>query len=134
MRADDALPPEMAARLPGDVAWSRTTWRAIDPSALRHPYSEDWDELSCGTGRLTETAAAVRNGMDGAIPDRIRSIAETLDPERLGLIFLGANDPEGPFVVLDGNHRATALLVGGIDHDAPIRLAISKTPIWNWEK
>ena len=91
----------MVDRLPDDCAWLRTEWAAIEPASLRHVYSEDWAALSGGTGRLDESAAAVREGAKGAVADRVRWLAANLEVARCGPIFLGANEASGPFVVID---------------------------------
>jgi hypothetical protein len=126
----------MVERLPDDCAWLRTEWAALDPASLRHVYSEDWAALSGGTGRLDESAAAVREGAEGAVADRVRWLAANFEIARCGPIFLGANEASGPFVVIDGNHRATAIRMGALSGLAalPVIVAVSKSaPIWKWE-
>lgn len=142
MKAEDAISllreaaGVMADRLPDDCVWSRTSWRAIDENALRHVYSEDWAQLSRNTGLLAESAAAVRKGAGGAVAERIREIAADFDPALCDPIFLGANAAEGPYVVIDGNHRVTAITLCRPDgvEELPVILAVSKSaPIRKWE-
>lgn len=143
MKAEQALAMLGAAaggmvdRLPDDCAWLRTEWAAIDPGSLRHVYSDDWAALSRGTGRLDESVAAIRDGAKGDVADRVRWLAANFEIARCDPIFLGANEASGPFVVIDGNHRATAIRMAALTGLAalPVIVAVSKSaPIWNWEE
>jgi hypothetical protein len=99
------------SRLPAGVCWFQAEIEAQDIDAMYVIGSEDWKEVF-GTYRLLGVACA-----NYEIDDhyhhrsRIDSVQKTLiaNCKTEPLIMVGSHGA-GPFVVMDGNHRATAML------------------------
>ncbi|MHC4954655.1 MAG: hypothetical protein ACYTGZ_12285 [Planctomycetota bacterium] len=133
----------MLEKLPDDCVWFQGTWSELDPAALRHVYSEDWAAASASTGSLERTARLLlEGGASSPVLERVTAIAAQFDRSRCDPLLLGANNVEqGPFVIIDGNHRATAILLRAAMGDPvpvgdlPIVVAMTKSqPIWSWDE
>ena len=135
---------ELGTKLPDDRRWFSGLLPEESIGGLLHTPCEAFNTLSGGSGCLHDTAELLAGD---ALPDGeaqeparwIRELAASFDPERLGTLALGANDLEaGPWMLLDGNHRATALLLRrrrepSAAHVAvPVVLALSARPLNPW--
>lgn len=94
---------------PANVIW----WRAhlsvtylLEVSYCTHP---EWTGLSGGTRKVTDGAAAVRDGDESENARLIRAIAAAIErgKPQAPLILVGKTE-SGPFVALEGHKRLTA--------------------------
>ena len=137
----------MLAKLPEDCDWFR--YRADETlyDRSRHVYHESWRALSNGSGKPTSTAqciaeeaGSIASEYSGQV-DHIKKLAESLIPEKCSPIILGTNDIQsGLFMLIDGNHRMSALCLGRRLHKADVIhrieffVASSSQPIWDWSQ
>ena len=136
----------MLDKLPADCEWFRFT---ADESLLqrcRHIYHESWKTFSSGSGKPTATARHIAEQerlIPPELPDHvthIKKLAAEFTAEKCGPIILGTNDIDnGLFVLIDGNHRASALCLRQYlqaDRESvalEFFVACSSQPIWTWE-
>lgn len=135
---------ELSPKLPPDVRWHAGELDEARVGELTHVHCETFRLLSEGSGRVSVTARRLHRSAptvgEAARPaEWIRELAADFDAGRAGSLVLGANDLEGgPWMLLDGNHRASALLLRRlIDPDAdalrlPAVLALSERPLAPW--
>lgn len=103
--------PEVWQPLPPGVCWFRCR---LEPGDIAKCYligSRDWKEIFSSTHLATVAADPCHGTDDFRHKSRIQGIkralamGETFEP-----LILTAFSGEGPFVIIDGNHRAIALL------------------------
>jgi hypothetical protein len=135
---------ELRPKLPADRRWFAGSWPTDELGLLVHTPCEVFAILSAGSGRVSATAQRLADGtaFQGVAegPARlIRTLAAEWDACAAGTLVLGANDSEvGPWMLLDGNHRATALelrRLRGAEQAAvaiPVVLALSARPLRPW--
>lgn len=107
------------------------------PRPAFHPLSGGTGSLGAAVELLTGDAEPAGEGALAAA--WVRELARDFDPARAGCLVLGTNSlSEGPFTLLDGNHRASASLLSRRDGAAeagvlwPVVLASSSRPLAPW--
>ena len=135
---------ELQPKLPADRRWFAGSWPEAGLGALVHTPCDTFAVLSDATGKVAVTARRLGDGRsftDEAAESaaRIRRLAERWDPAEAGTLVLGANDREaGPWMLLDGNHRASARELRRLERGEPaegrlpVVLAWSATPLRPW--
>jgi hypothetical protein len=125
------------AGFPADVQWFAVLLHANDVADLRYIRQDGWDSRSVADG-----AEVVKVGGILARPEsteKIRAIAAQIEKgtfESRQPLIVVANDPAGPFTLLDGHHRATALALAQVpvDRQVPALLGVSALmkdwPFW----
>lgn len=100
-------------RLPDGMCWFRGCIEQQDIVQLYVIGSEDWQE-EFGSYQLPKIADACLEPGNGYHQSRIRAMRQSLDEGwESGPLVLVASDGAGPFVMIDGNHRAAALQMQG---------------------
>ncbi|MBF0270646.1 MAG: hypothetical protein HQL98_01035 [Magnetococcales bacterium] len=102
--------PEVWQPLPAGVCWFRCRMEPADCDKLYVIGSQDW-KLLFGSCRLPIVAADPCLGTDDyRHKSRIQSMKKALAVgDSFEPLILTAFSGEGPFVIIDGNHRAVAL-------------------------
>lgn len=121
--------------LPQGMCWFRCR---IEPGDIPQVYvigSEDWQE-EFGSYRLLDIADAGERA-DGYHQARIRSMQQSLDKNwDAGTLTLVASAGTGPFVLIDGNHRAAALqrhgLLAGRECYLGFHHRLADDFVWYW--
>ncbi len=122
-------------RLPEDVRWFRATMEPRDIALLYVIGSEDWLK-EFGSYRLLDIVGSTENAA-GYHRDRIRSIRQNPSSTWQTIpLIAAASDAAGPFVLLDGNHRAVVqqlrgLLVGQACF-LGLHPALAEKFVWYW--
>lgn len=111
--ADNAARPnsDVWGRLPEHVCWVSAWVEEIDIPRLYVIGSSDWKEVF-GTYRLSEIGAKVLTSEDDRHRHSSRIIgigAAYATGREFEPVAMVSYSGEGPFVVIDGNHRAVAL-------------------------
>ena len=116
--ANNALRPnsDVWGNLPQNVCWLVANIDDIDTSRLYVIGSSDWME-TFGTYKVQDIAAKPSSTTDDKYKHNSRikgigvaySLGKNLEP-----IILVCHSGEGPFVVVDGNHRAVAMQKEGL--------------------
>jgi hypothetical protein len=119
---------------PRDVRWRHSRLTTGDYECLRYVNSSPWRPLAGPGLRVMDGASRIAgNTFDRTIEGIarcvskiqaiVRSIREGRDPD--GALIL-AEVEDGRLVVLEGNHRATAIVVAKVDR--PIAVLIGSSP------
>ncbi len=135
----------LLSSLPADHSWYRGLINESDIQHFMHIYHPSWARLSGGSGRVMDSARTIAfleeiHGQDQAQIEKIHKLARNFSFVSGSPLIACANDlQQGPFLLLDGNHRASALLLRRLWHaEAPqhkltIFVAVSASqPIWQW--
>jgi hypothetical protein len=103
---------------PADTTWQRGSFERSELIKLKYINSGDWPELP--GGRLVHLGFEAAKDISGVR----RTVERVQAGEPIGDLIL-VDDLRGHFVVLDGNHRATALLAAGA---GKVRALIGTSP------
>lgn len=119
----------LLAQLPDPLHWHIATLQTDDLEKLRLIRNCGWDDKAPGNqlGHIRFPAA-----FDDNDRRKITAILESLTaPDSDKTLILIAQAIEGPFTILDGNHRATAMMIAkrkGIFTEADVKAYVGVSP------
>lgn len=122
-------------RLPEDVCWFHARMEPQDIALLYVIGSEDWLK-EFGSYRLLDIAGSEEN-IGGYHREHIHEIRRNTGSAKTSApLIVVAGDAAGPFVLLDGNHRAVALqlcgLLAGQECFLGLHQALAEDFVWYW--
>ena len=104
----------MVDPLPKDTEWYVTDLKKGDIKRIYIVPSSDWLSLTSNSYSILEAVKNIDSNLDHA--SKIREIKTNLNEGSLSKnLILVASSPESPFTIIEGNHRAVALLSKAID-------------------
>jgi hypothetical protein len=107
---------------PAEVEWHRVSLSPDEFQTMRYLEFPPWSTLSGGTRLVIEGARAIQSGNihgEASIAERVNAIAGAMRAGAKVEALVLAQQRDEPLILIDGHHRATAMVLCGQTSDVP---------------